>query len=211
VAVNAPAVFLDKDGTLIENLPYNVDPMRIRLTSGALDAVTKLHRHGFRIAVITNQAGVALGKFEERALEAVEQRVRDLLAEVGVPLIGMYWCPHHPNGSVARYALACGCRKPNPGLLWKAARDHRLDLERSWMVGDILDDIEAGRRAGCRTVLLDVGHETEWRLSGLRLPHLVAPNLLRAAAAMVDTDRSLHIREEATPCNSLTEVHHANR
>jgi hypothetical protein len=78
------------------------------------------------------------------------------------------------------------------------------------MVGDILDDIEAGRRAGCRTVLLDVGHETEWRLSGLRLPHLVAPNLLRAAAAMVDADRSLHIRE-ATPCNSLTEVHHANR
>jgi D-glycero-D-manno-heptose 1,7-bisphosphate phosphatase len=209
--MNAPAVFLDKDGTLVENLPYNVDPARIRLAPGALEAVNRLHRHGFRIAVVTNQAGVALGKFDERALGVVEQRLRDLLAEAGVPLLGMYWCPHHPAGAVARYALDCACRKPNPGLLWKAARDHHIDLERSWMVGDILDDIEAGRRAGCRALLLDVGHETEWRLSRLRLPHLVAPGLARAAAAIVDTDRAVHIREEPASCNSPTEVHHANQ
>ena len=182
-----PAVFLDKDGTLVENLPYNVDPARIRLAAGALEALAKLHRHGYLPVVVTNQAGVALGKFEERALKGVERQLREMLGAAAVPLAAMYWCPHHPDGVVTRYAIDCACRKPNPGLLWKAAREHDIDLARSWMVGDILDDIEAGRRAGCRTVLLDVGHETQWRLSSLRLPHLVAASLARAADAIVDT------------------------
>jgi D-glycero-D-manno-heptose 1,7-bisphosphate phosphatase len=180
-------VFLDKDGTLIENLPYNVDPARMRLAPTALDALAKLHAHGYTLVVVTNQPGVALGKFEERALRAVEQRLREMLAQAGAPLAGMYACPHYPGAPVMRYAIECGCRKPQAGLLWKAAREHDIDLARSWMVGDILDDIEAGRRAGCRTVLLDVGHETQWRLSSLRLPHLVAASLARAAEAIVDT------------------------
>jgi histidinol-phosphate phosphatase family protein len=187
--MNAPAVFLDKDGTLVENLPYNVDPARIRLAPTALEAAARLHRAGYLLIVVTNQAGVALGKFEERALGAVEKRLRELLAPAGVPLAGMYWCPHFRDGIVPRYAIDCSCRKPHPGLLWKAANAHRVDLSRSWMVGDILDDVEAGRRAGCRTVLLDVGHETQWRLSGLRLPHLVAPTLGIAADAIIDTGR----------------------
>jgi histidinol-phosphate phosphatase family protein len=172
--------------------------------------VRRLHQQGYLLVVVTNQAGVALGKFEERALHAVERRLRELLADAGAALTAMYWCPHFPGGSVSRYAIDCTCRKPNPGLLWKAARDHDIDLSRSWMVGDILDDVEAGRRAGCRTVLLDVGHETQWRLSSLRLPHLVASSLARAADAILDTgsdprqgDTHAHYRS--------TEVHHANQ
>lgn len=186
MAVSAPAVFIDKDGTLVEDVPYNVDPERIRLAPAALQAVARLHRHGFLIAVISNQSGVALGKFEARQLRPVERRLRQLLRSVGVPLAGMYCCPHHPAGVVARYARECPCRKPRPGLLWRAAREHGIDLAASWMVGDILDDVEAGRRAGCRTVLLDNGHETEWKMSSLRLPHAVVPTLARAADVILD-------------------------
>jgi D-glycero-D-manno-heptose 1,7-bisphosphate phosphatase len=184
--VSVPAVFFDKDGTLVENLPYNVDPSRITLAPGALEAASMLHARGFLIAVITNQAGVALGRFEERALLAVQERLRELLAGAGVHLAGMYWCPHHPDGVVPRYAVECSCRKPHAGLLWRAAREHDIDLARSWMIGDILDDVEAGRRAGCRTVLLDNGHETQWRISSLRLPHMVAPGLAFAARAIAN-------------------------
>jgi D-glycero-D-manno-heptose 1,7-bisphosphate phosphatase len=97
-------------------------------------------------------------------------------------LDGFYYCPHSPDGVITRYAIPCTCRKPMPGMLYRAAREHGLDLAQSWMVGDILDDIEAGRRAGCRTVLIDNGNETEWKRSPLRTPHLTAPNLYTAAA-----------------------------
>jgi histidinol-phosphate phosphatase family protein len=182
--MSGAAVFLDKVGTLIEDLPYNVDPARIRLAPGALEGLARLHACGFLLVVVSNQAGVALGMFRERALRAVERRLNALLGEAGVALAGMYWCPHHPAGSVGRYAVECGCRKPQPGLLRRAARDLGIDLDRSWMIGDILDDVEAGRRAGCRTVLVDNGHETEWRVSPLRVPHLVTPTLVRAAQAV---------------------------
>jgi D-glycero-D-manno-heptose 1,7-bisphosphate phosphatase len=192
--MSVAAVFFDKDGTLVEDVPYNIDPSRIALASGALAAAAALHARGFLIAVVTNQSGVALGKFEERALLPVERRLRHMLGAAGVPLAGMYWCPHHPRGVVGRYTMECACRKPQAGLLWRAAQEHDIDLARSWMVGDILDDIEAGRRAGCRTVLLDNGHETKWHLSRLRRPHMVAPTLQRAAAGIAaacdDEERS---------------------
>jgi histidinol-phosphate phosphatase family protein len=118
-------------------------------------------------------------------LAVVERTLRERLALAGVPVTGMYWCPHHPQGSVARYTVECDCRKPLPGMLRRAAREHQLDLEASWMVGDILDDVEAGRRAGCRTVLLDNGHETQWQVSRLRLPHFVVPDMERVAHAVL--------------------------
>jgi histidinol-phosphate phosphatase family protein len=113
--VSVPAVFLDKDGTLIEDLPYNVEPARIRLAPGALDGMARLHACGFMLVVVTNQAGVALGRFEEGALRAVEQRLKCLVGDAGVRLAAMYWCPHHPAGTARRYAIECGCRKPRGG------------------------------------------------------------------------------------------------
>jgi D,D-heptose 1,7-bisphosphate phosphatase len=134
---------------------------------------------------VSNQSGVARGYFDEAAIGPVEARLRALLDAAGVPLAGLYYCPHHPEGPVARYATACACRKPAPGLLLHAAREHGVDLARSWMIGDILHDVEAGRRAGCRTVLLDVGNETEWDVVPSRLPDVVAGNLLDAARLIV--------------------------
>lgn len=176
-----PAVFLDKDGTLIEDVPYNVQPDRIRFCGG-VEGLRSLHQAGYRLIVISNQAGVAHGYFPEDALRAVEQRIREMLAAIGVPLAGFYYCPHHPEGAVKDYAIACDCRKPQPGMLWRAAREQAIDLQRSWFVGDILHDVEAGNRAGCRTVLIDNGNETEWSVTCNRIPHYTARSLHDAAA-----------------------------
>lgn len=168
------AVFLDKDGTLIVDVPYNVNPELIEFTPGAAVAVQKLHTAGYKLIIISNQSGVAHGYFPETALPAVEQRISQMLNELGVPLSGFYYCPHHP-------ANDCPCRKPAPGLILQAANDLLVDLTESWMVGDILNDSEAGKRAGCRTILLDNGHETEWLLNEFRQPDYYAPTLDKAA------------------------------
>jgi len=104
-----------------------------------------------------------------------------------VPPAGFYYCPHHPDGAVADLRTTCACRKPAPGLLWQAARAEGIDLARSWFIGDILNDVEAGNRAGCRTILLNNGHETEWVASPLRVPWAVAPDLDAAARIICDT------------------------
>jgi histidinol phosphatase-like enzyme len=130
-----------------------------------------------------------LGKFTRRALTAVEQRLRELFIENGAQLTAFYHCPHHPHGSVPALAIACECRKPQPGLIQRAAADHDIDVASAWMVGDILDDVEAGNRAGCRTIMVDNGHETQWARTPstrrLRTAHLVVPTLDVAARAIV--------------------------
>ncbi|MFL6624734.1 MAG: D-glycero-alpha-D-manno-heptose-1,7-bisphosphate 7-phosphatase [Sulfurifustaceae bacterium] len=183
------AVFLDKDGTLLENVPYNVDPERMRLVRGAGPALRRLHALGYSVIVVSNQPGVALGRFDLRALRAVERRLREMLAAEDVPLAGFYYCPHHPDGRVRRYAVICRCRKPAPGLLLSAATIHDIASHRSWMIGDILDDIEAGARARCRTILVDVGNETEWRYGPYRRPNAIVSDLPAAAAYVASSER----------------------
>ena len=116
------AVFLDKDGTLIEDVPYNVDPALMRFLPGTAEGLRAIHAAGFRLIVVSNQSGVARGYFPETALAAVEARLRAMFAEAGVPLAGFYYCPHHPDGSVDRYAVRCHCRKPSAGMVERAAR-----------------------------------------------------------------------------------------
>jgi histidinol-phosphate phosphatase family protein len=172
------AVFIDKDGTLVEDVPFNVDPARVRFTTGAVEGLRLLAAEGFLLVVVTNQPGLARRLFTRADFARLQSALTAMLRAEGIALAGIYACPHAPSvGPVS----ACLCRKPAPGLLHQAARAHRIDLARSWMVGDILDDVEAGRRAGCRTVMLDVGHETVWRRSPLRHPHIMAMDLLDAA------------------------------
>ncbi len=189
--MSARAVFLDKDGTLIEDIPYNVDPELIRPTKGALEALRFLQDAGYQLIVVSNQSGVARGIFPERALIDVEKRLRAILSSAGVNLAGFYYCPHHPRAVVASYALDCDCRKPKPGLLLRAASEHQIDLGSSWMIGDILNDIQAGKSAGCRTILVDNGHETEWSLTPDRRPDFLVKDLLEAVDALVGVDFSL--------------------
>ena len=175
------AIFLDKDGTLIDDVPYNIEPELIRLSPHAIEGLQLFTRLGFRLVVVSNQPGVARGMFAESALNGVWRRLDHLLEPHGIEIDGYYFCPHHPEGSRASYALDCECRKPQPGLLHEAAAEHGIELAGSWMVGDILNDVEAGNRAGCRTVLIDNGNETEWLLTPARMPDLVASDLLAAA------------------------------
>jgi D-glycero-D-manno-heptose 1,7-bisphosphate phosphatase len=175
------AIFLDKDGTLIRDLPYNVDPSLMELSWQAGPALHLLQQLGYKLIVVTNQSGVARGLFTEAALEPVRRRLSEMLAQYGAMLDGFYYCPHSLEGTVNRYAISCTCRKPRPGMLLQAALDHGIDLSASWMIGDILNDVEAGRRAGCRTVLIDNGNETEWAYGPQRMPDLKAPDLFAAA------------------------------
>ncbi len=201
------AVFLDKDGTLVEDVPYNVDPDRMLLTQGAIEGLQLLHGAGYRLIIVSNQAGVARGYFPEDALQRVEQHLRSLLADKGIPLAGFYYCPHHPNGRVEPYAILCDCRKPQPGLLYKAALNHNVSLPRSWFIGDILNDVEAGRAAGCRTILIDNGNETEWELVPQRLPHHIVSNLTDAARIILAIDQGIHASIASGSKSPISSIH----
>jgi histidinol-phosphate phosphatase family protein len=180
------AVFLDKDGTLVVDVPFNVDPALLRFTPNAIEGLQALDRAGYALVVVTNQSGLAAGRFTRAEFGRLQRALVDRVwLEAGVELAGFYICPHAPASAPAH---ACLCRKPAPGMLRQASLSQHIDLKRSWMVGDILDDVEAGRRAGCRTVLLDVGNETVWRHSPLRIPDHRAPDLLDAARFIVAAD-----------------------
>jgi histidinol-phosphate phosphatase family protein len=183
----ARAVFLDKDGTLVHDVPYNVDPAHIDLLPNVGPSLRALQDAGYLLIVVSNQPGVALGRFASSALQAVESRLDELLTPYGVVITAYGWCPHHPNGRGGK--LACTCRKPRPGLLLDAASVHDVALGHSWMIGDILDDVEAGARAGCRTILVDRGGETRWRGGRLRTPNAIVYDFAAAAAIVLDGAR----------------------
>lgn len=184
---NRKAIFLDKDGTLIPNIPYNVDPEQITLMPGAVAALSRLEAQGFIFVVISNQAGVARGIFQEEELRPVRRKIESLFKTEALQLAGFYYCPHHPEGSVAEFRRDCSCRKPAAGMILQAARDLSIDLQRSWMMGDILNDVEAGKRAGCRSILLNHGNETEWVDGPFRKPDFVASDLPQAADFIINS------------------------
>ena len=173
------AVFLDRDGTLVHTRHFPTRPEELIVYEGVYDELRPLTELGFRLIVATNQSGLARGYFDEAALAAMHGHLRALLTEQGITLAGIYHCPHHPEGAVPQLSIDCDCRKPAPGLLLRAARDLGLDLERSWFVGDILEDCEAGNRAGCRTILVDLGTEAS-PLVPIRCPSFIARDTVHA-------------------------------
>lgn len=179
------AVFIDKDGTLIENVPYNADPDKIILTKGASEALKLLKQYNFKLIIISNQPGVALGYFKEKELNAVNKKIQLLLKDAKVQLDDFYYCPHLPEGNIFPYNNHCNCRKPLPGLILKAAEEHQVDLQNSWMIGDILNDVEAGNAAGCKSILIDNGNETEWILNEKRIPDFIVKEFSDAASAIL--------------------------
>jgi D-glycero-D-manno-heptose 1,7-bisphosphate phosphatase len=180
-----PVVFLDKDGTLIEDLPYNVDPARIRFAPGARAALRRFAEAGVGVVVATNQSGVARGYHTPEDLDAVERYLRSELEAAGVPLLGFYACPHLPEG-VNEYAIECDCRKPMPGLILQAARDLGIDPARCWFVGDTWMDVAAGRAAGCRTVLVGPDRALIGEFPPEARPHHAAADLDGAARIIVE-------------------------
>lgn len=174
------AIFLDRDGTLIHNRHYGCDPDQIEIVDGVLEALRLFQRDGYQLIVVTNQSGIARGFFTEERLHAMHRRLAELFASSGVSIDGFYYCPHHVEGTVAAYSHECDCRKPKPGMILRACREHAIDPQKSWMIGDILDDVEAGKTAGCRSVLIDLGTERAPE-TWARTPEFVARDLLDAA------------------------------
>jgi D-glycero-D-manno-heptose 1,7-bisphosphate phosphatase len=146
--MSRPAAFIDRDGVLNEDEGYVYLIEDFRWLPGAKQALSLLQQAGVARVVITNQSGIARGLYTEADLERLHEHLRLDLAREGLALDGIHACPHHPDGVVARYRLDCDCRKPRPGLIEQAVREHRLDLAASCLFGDKASDIEAGRRAG---------------------------------------------------------------
>ena len=154
------AIFLDRDGVLIEDVHLLANPGDIRVLEGVPQALRTLKEAGFKLIVVSNQTVVARGLVTEQEVYAINAEMEHLLEQAGGPhLDGFYFCPHHPNATLPAYRIACECRKPRPGLLLRAAREHNLNLGASFTVGDRITDIIAGARAGCRTVLVQTGKQ----------------------------------------------------
>jgi D,D-heptose 1,7-bisphosphate phosphatase len=176
-------VFLDRDGTLCEEVGYlsSVEQMRLIPRSG--EAVRLLNQKGYKVVVVTNQAGVARGFFPEAVLEGLHAEMVRQLREEGAYLDGIYYCPHHPSDGFPPYRQECNCRKPATGLLERAAADLNLDLLSGYMIGDHFSDVECGQRVGAETVLLLTGHGQEAlakRESWPRPPSFIATDLYEA-------------------------------
>jgi len=152
------AVFLDRDGVINEEVEYLSRPEQLRLIPGAAEAIGALNRREIPVIVVTNQAGLARAFFPEAQVMAVHRALAAVLQQAGARVDRFYYCPHHPTAGLPPYRVDCDCRKPKPGMVLQAADDFGLDLSRCILVGDKVSDLEAGRRAGCRTILVKTGY-----------------------------------------------------
>lgn len=178
------AVFLDRDGTIIDDVGYIKDPSLVRFLPGALEALTRLQDAGFALVVVSNQSGIARGIISLDELHAVRERFCELLKNNHIVLTDYLFCPHHPSGAVEEFRKVCPCRKPAPGMLIDAAARHGIDLKSSWMIGDKNDDVRAGLAAGTRTVrLADPRKRRPTDVS----PNFYAENLLQAVKIVTGT------------------------
>lgn len=178
------AVFLDRDGTLNEEVDYLHDPEDLALIAGAAKAVASLNARGIPVIVVTNQSGIGRGYYGFEEFNQVTARMAEALAQEGAHVDAVYVAPHHEKGQGAFAHPDHPERKPNAGMLTRAAEEHALDLSRSWMIGDKESDLEAGRRAGCRVALVRTGYGKAVDGS---LADLVADNVLAAVDQILET------------------------
>ncbi|MCI8513500.1 MAG: D-glycero-beta-D-manno-heptose 1,7-bisphosphate 7-phosphatase [Lachnospiraceae bacterium] len=159
-------VFLDRDGTINVEKCYLYKPEEFEFIEGVPEAIRLLNEAGYKVAVITNQAGVARGYYAEEDVERLHRYINERLAEKGAHIDAFFYCPHHPEKGIGKYKKECGCRKPGIGMFLQAEEFFDVDKENSWMIGDKHADIEAGKNYGVRTILVRTGYgkeEERWR------------------------------------------------
>jgi len=171
------AIFLDRDDTLIEDPGYINSPEQVKLLDGVAEALIELKALGYKLVVVTNQSSVARGIVSEKVLGEIHNRLEQLLEEKKAFLDRIYYCPYHPDGAVKKYRKESDFRKPNPGMLLKAAEEMGLDLGQSWCVGNSISDMEAGLRAGCKTILIDLPSHQQQLEPGQPRPDYKAVNI----------------------------------
>jgi D-glycero-D-manno-heptose 1,7-bisphosphate phosphatase len=189
------AVFLDRDGTIIEERGYLNHPDLLELIKGAAEAVALLNRNGLKTIVVSNQSGVARGYLPEELLPLLHEKMSGLLAKKNARLDAIYYCPHHPCVGQPPYRKDCECRKPKTGMIQRAAREFSLDVARSYLVGDKMSDLQTARNAGCKAILVLTGYgKGEWEFNRGKLqaaPDYTATDLLDAAHWIIN-DRDSH-------------------
>ena len=192
--MKSPALFMDRDGTVSEEVGYVNHPSRFRVFPYSADAIKLLNDNGWLAILVTNQAGVARGYFAEDVIIQVHDRLRHELESASAKLDGIYYCAHHPSVGEPPYRLDCDCRKPKTGLIDRAAADFEIDLERSWMVGDRYGDIELARNAGLHSAFVLSGYgRGEWeyqRGTWKHEPEVVGDTLLDVARIIIERDRA---------------------
>ena len=156
------AVFLDRDGVITQEPPhYAYRLSQLKLIPKSADSIRLLNENGFMVIIASNQAGIARGYYQEEDTILFNQAMKEKLAKEGAIIDAIYYCPHHPEAKIDRFRVDCNCRKPRPGMLTRAGEELNIDLKQSFMVGDKLSDMEAGKRAGCKTVMVRTGHGEE--------------------------------------------------
>lgn len=189
-----PALFMDRDGTVSEEVGYVNHPSRFRVFPYSAEAIKLLNDNGWLAILVTNQAGVARGYFAEDIIVQVHERLRHELGSASAKLDAIYYCAHHPSVGEPPYRLDCDCRKPKTGLIDRAAAEFAIDLERSWMVGDRYGDIELARNAGLHSAFVLSGYgRGEWeyqRGTWKHEPEVVADTLLDVARIIIERDRA---------------------
>ncbi len=152
------AVFLDRDGVITQEPPHYAHKIdQLKFIAGTADAIRLLNNNGFMVIIASNQSGIARGYYREEDAALFNQAMRESLGQKGARIDAIYYCPHHPESKMETYRVVCDCRKPAPGMLKRAEKDWDIDLQRSFMVGDKLGDIESGKRAGCYTIMVKTG------------------------------------------------------
>jgi len=186
------AIIMDRDGTVCDEVGYVNHVDRVRLLPRSAAAIRAANDAGFQTVVATNQAGVARGYFAESLVDEVHDRVRELLAVDGARLDGIYYCPHHPEVGEPAYRKVCACRKPLPGMLERARDEMGIDLTASYMIGDTVKDLEAGRRAGATSVLVLTGYgrgELQYQSHAWKVqPDHVAEDLFDAVSWILERE-----------------------
>jgi len=174
------AVFLDRDGTINEEVGYLDSLDRLIIFPAAFEAVRILNEAGFKVIVVTNQSGVARGFFDEEFVNTVHTAMNEMFRGRGARIDRFYYCPHHPTEGIGKYRVSCGCRKPAPGMLIKASEELRIDLQASYVVGDMAKDIELATTVGAGGILVQTGYGKKVDASGIH-PAYIARDILDAA------------------------------
>ena len=177
------AVFLDRDGTIIKEVNYLSQLQDVELLPRAAVAIAKLNQLRIPVILVSNQSGIARGKFSENFVKETHHYLQKILARDGAHLDDFFFCPHHPEAGIAPYRKICNCRKPAPGLLHEAAARHQLDLSKSYVIGDKLIDVELAQRVGGKGILVETGHgrnEIKKIEENKIRPDFIAPDLDKA-------------------------------
>lgn len=184
-----PAAFLDRDGTIIRQVELMHKPSDMEILPRTAEAIRSLNAANIRVIVVTNQPVVARGIATTQQIEAIHGLLQSALQAEGASIDAFYFCPHHPNATCEAFRQCCDCRKPNPGMLLKAQRDHEIDLSRSVMIGDTTQDILTGNRAGVRTILVHTGHAGKDPWQYQCAPDFEAEDLFEAAQLWLENIR----------------------